>query len=232
MWGYFSMRSVYLGAMIAAAAGASAAGASVTISATPYDLPAPTGLGTVVDFDHALPAGFTLTGEGYLIQSGDNSQGAAPAAGPTDATDDHSAYLSVYGGWAKLMGDTSFHSVSFFWGSMDSYNSFDLLDAQGNVFQTILSTDVPAGSNGDQLGSWTNQRVTITSTDAIYGVQLRSTTPAFEADNFFFSGHDGDNQIHTGDVPEPASWAMMLVGFGAVGGAVRSQRRKVSFATA
>jgi hypothetical protein len=226
------MRGFYVGAMIAAAAGASAANAVVTVSATPYDLPAPAGLGTIVDFDHALPTGFTLTGAGYLIQSGDNSLGAAPAAGPTDATDDHSAYLSIYGGWAKLMGGTAFHSVSFFWGSMDSYNALDLLDAHGNMFRTILSGDVPAGSNGDQLGGWTNQRVTITSTDAIYGVQLRSTTPAFEADNFFFSGNPGDNQLHVGGVPEPASWAMMLVGFGAVGGAIRSQRRKVSFATA
>jgi len=226
------MRAFYMGAMIAAAAGASGAGAAVTVSATPYDLAAPSGLGTIVDFDHALPAGFTLTGAGYLIQSGDNSLGAAPAAGPTDASDDHSAYLSVYGGWAKLMGDSAFHSVSFFWGSMDSYNALDLLDAHGNVFQTILSGDVPAGGNGDQLGAWTNQRVTIASSDALFGVQLRSTAPAFEADNFFFSGRGGDSQVHAGGVPEPASWAMMLVGFGAVGGAVRNQRRKISFATA
>lgn len=31
-------------------------------------------------------------------------------------------------------------------------------------------------------------------------------------------------------VPEAATWAMMLVGFGGVGGALRSSRRKVSFA--
>lgn len=226
------MRSFVLGVMIAAAAGASAANASVTVSAAPYNLSAPGGVGTLIDFDHALPTGFTLTGSGYLIQSGDNGLGAAPAGGPTDATDDSSAYLSVYGGWAKLTGDTGFHSVSFFWGSMDNYNSFDLLDASGNVFDTILSGEIPAGGNGDQLGSWTNQRVTITSSQAIYGVQLRSTTPAFEVDNFFFSGHaGGGNDVHAA-VPEPASWAMMLIGFSAIGGAIRSQRRKVSFAAA
>jgi len=225
------MRNLFAGLFLAAVAAASA-GATVTVSATPYDLAAPAGPGTLIDFDHSLPTDFTLTGSGYLIQSGDNGLGAAPAAGPSDATDDQTAYLSVYDGWAKLMGGTGFHSMSFFWGSMDNYNSLDLLDASGNVFKTLLPSDIPAGGNGDQLGSLTNQRVTITSTDAIYGVQLRSTTPAFEADNFFFSGHSGGSEVHVGDVPEPASWAMMLLGFGAVGGAVRSQRRKLSFAVA
>lgn len=226
------MRSVFLGAMIAAAAGASAAGATVTVSSTAYDLAAPETLGTLIDFDHALPTGFTLSGTGYLVQTGDNSLGAAPAGGPTDAADDRSAYLSVYDGAARLMGSTGFHDVSFFWGSMDSYNAFDLLDAGGNVFKTILSGDLPAGGNGDQLGSATNRRVSIFSTDAIYGVQLRSTTPAFEADNFLFSGRIGGSQAQIGGVPEPASWAMMLVGFGAVGGAIRNQRRKLAFAAA
>jgi hypothetical protein len=231
--GMISMRNVVvLGAMIAAAAGASVANASVVVSATPYDLSAPDGLGVLVDFDHGLPNGFTLTGEGYLIQSGDNGLGAAPAAGPSDTSDDNTAYLSIYGGWAKLLGTTAFHNVSLFWGSMDNYNSLDLLDASGNVFKTILSADVPAGGNGDQLGGWTNQRVNIASTDSIYGVQFRSTTPAFEADNIFFSGRDQGEHLNVGGaVPEPASWALMLGGFGMVGGALRSRRRKVAFAT-
>jgi hypothetical protein len=29
------------------------------------------------------------------------------------------------------------------------------------------------------------------------------------------------------DVPEPATWAMMLLGFGAIGGEMRYRRRKV-----
>lgn len=225
------MRSFLLGVIIAFG-GVSAADATVTVSATPYDLAAPAGPGVLIDFDHALPSGFGLTGEGYLIQSGDNSQGAAPAAGPTDATDDNSAYLSVYGGWAKLMGTAAFHDLSFFWGSMDNYNSLDLLDEHGNVFETVLSADIPAGGNGDQLGSWTNQRVKIASTQGIFGVQLRSTTPAFEADNFVFSGPDGNSETRVGDVPEPTSWTMMLIGFGAVGSAIRGQRRMLSFARA
>lgn len=44
--------------------------------------------------------------------------------------------------------------------------------------------------------------------------------------------HEGINVVGrfvTGAVPEPASWALMLGGFGLVGGAMRSRRRSVSF---
>ena len=36
--------------------------------------------------------------------------------------------------------------------------------------------------------------------------------------------------IFSGAVPEPASWAMMLTGFGAIGGAARMRRRPLTFA--
>jgi len=39
-----------------------------------------------------------------------------------------------------------------------------------------------------------------------------------------------DNVQVSGAVPEPASWALMLGGFGVVGGAMRSRKRSVSFA--
>ena len=200
---------------------ATGAQATVNVSSTAYALAAPAGASVVVDFDDPSYAGFSLTGAGYLIQSGNNSQGAAPAAGPTNATDDATKYLSVYGGWAKLMGSTGYHGASLYWGSIDSYNSVDLLDAVGNVFDTITAATIASGNNGDQLAGNTNRRIDITSTQAIYGLQFRSTSPALETDNVAFSG----------PVPEPASWALMLGGFGAIGAAMRSHR-KVSLAFA
>jgi len=54
----------------------------------------------------------------------------------------------------------------------------------------------------------------------------------FELDNITIGNsighHGGDNS--TAAVPEPASWAMMLVGFGAMGAIMRSRRRAVTFA--
>jgi len=45
-----------------------------------------------------------------------------------------------------------------------------------------------------------------------------------------YTGNQLDNVQVSGAVPEPASWALMLGGFGLVGGAMRSRKRSVSFA--
>jgi hypothetical protein len=58
-----------------------------------------------------------------------------------------------------------------------------------------------------------------------------------QAELFYWDSNNGDN---TGDisfslfagVPEPGTWAMMILGFGMVGGAMRSRRRKVSLSYA
>jgi PEP-CTERM motif len=77
-----------------------------------------------------------------------------------------------------------------------------------------------------------------------------AATPGNKADNWVFSGFWNDvapvtrftwistlgGQLNTGvdtlrttgAVPEPATWAMMIGGFGAIGGAMRYRRRKAS----
>ncbi|CAN7490779.1 PEPxxWA-CTERM sorting domain-containing protein [Phenylobacterium sp. LjRoot164] len=53
---------------------------------------------------------------------------------------------------------------------------------------------------------------------------------------FNFTGGTATFQVTLGDVgsavPEPATWAMMIIGFGAVGSAVRSSRRRSAFMAA
>jgi len=54
---------------------------------------------------------------------------------------------------------------------------------------------------------------------------------ANHGDNGFSSGAVLDAvSVTPGTVPEPASWAMMLGGFGLIGGAMRARTRKLSFA--
>lgn len=61
---------------------------------------------------------------------------------------------------------------------------------------------------------------------------LTATSVSFHyADGYIHPGVNVIGKFETGSVPEPASWAMMLGGFGAIGGAMRARRKAaVSFA--
>ena len=70
-------------------------------------------------------------------------------------------------------------------------------------------------ANGDQLSAGTNGRFTVFSdnpAEYFTGIKLESSTNSFEIDNLAVA------------VPEPATWAMMIVGFGAAGAMIRRRR--------
>ena len=192
---------------------ASAAGATFTsLPGAPDPGPA-MGEMIYVDFNGALPAGVTLTGG--LIQSGSNGQGASPAG-------DGTAYLTTTGSstldfTAALGGGQRINTLSFYWGSIDQYNDLDLLGVGGAVFQTINGSIVPP-ANGNQSASNSNQRVFLTfaANETLTGLRFRSGQPAFEVDDIAAS---------VGAVPEPGTWAMMIVGFGLVGVAARRRNQ-------
>ena len=221
-------RSLKIAAALAALTLPVAAHASIIVNSTNYGLAAPAGPGPVVTFDGGAAglAGFTLGGSGSYVVTTGNSPGqyAAPADGPTNATDDATFYLAVMAGTATLTSAVAYSTVSLYWGSIDDYNTLQLLDSAGNAFETITNATISAGGNGDQLASNTNRRVTIDSTTPFYGVAFSSRSAAFETDNIKFISA----------VPEPATWMMMLFGFGFMGAAMRKAKRKqgatVSFA--
>ena len=196
----------------------SVANAQATPSATPgtdpYTGPAPT-----YDFDAStptiVPACCVVTGTTPNVYAQPyGSTGNYFSSGPS--TTEPAAIL--FGAWAG-----SISSLSFIWGSIDSYNSLTFTDAAGNPLgagYTFTGSDIalliPALANGDQSDPNTNPVVTFNFADptVVGGMQLTSNgTNAFEIDN-----------IAINPVPEPATWAMMLFGFGAVGVAMR--RRK------
>lgn len=144
----------------------------------------------------AAPAG-TTAGEKYF---------SVPVAGSTVKT----ATLSL-GGLYKY--------VSFYWGSIDDYNTLELLDSGGGVLATINGLALlPA--NGDQSSQVTNRRINLFSDSVdVASLRLTSTSQAFEIDTVAAA------------VPEPATWAMMLGGFGLMGFAAR-RRRSTKMVTA
>lgn len=171
---------------------------------------APTGETLVVTFDAPAAAGYSWSG-GLLTATG--SVSGVYAAPALDAT--VFGYVSsAHSPNTATLDTPELKSISFYWGSIDTYNMVEILDSGGAVLYTVSGGDFSV-ADGGQLVPGTNMRVYFTagSGESISGLRFTSTGVAFEFDDFAAAG-----------VPEPASWAMLIVGFGLVGATVR--RRK------
>lgn len=107
--------------------------------------------------------------------------------------------------------------ISFIWGSVDTYNTLQILDGSMNVLYTIVGNDIFNPANGNQTNPNTNPLVDLgfTGTDVtnVSYLKFSSTVNAFEIDNLAVA------------VPEPGTWALMLFGFAGIGMALRRRRR-------
>ncbi|MGL4543412.1 MAG: PEPxxWA-CTERM sorting domain-containing protein [Polymorphobacter sp.] len=176
-----------------------------SVSGAPDQGPA-SGESILVSFDAPLPTGYALSGS-YAIVSGTTSAAAMPA---NDATKYFYVSSNLGNGIAKLT-TPDLNALSFYWGSVDRYNSVDVLGAGGATLLTLAGSALPVAT-GNQFIASTNRRVFFTAgaNEVITGLRFRSTGVAFELDS-----------IAGAAVPEPASWALMIVGFGLVGAALR-----------
>ncbi len=211
------MKTLFAAAALVAGcgfAGSASAAGFVTVPGSPATFPAPPGA-AVNTFDGPNPIAndFSLTTTLASIITGNTATSAEPAFS------DGSAYLSVAAGGAATLANTvaGYHSVSIFLGSIDAYNNVDLLDTVGNVIASWPGWAFTTPANGDQVLPNTNRRITFTrgGNDAmIGGLRFRSGFNSLEVDNVVFA------------VPEASTWAMMLLGFGLAGMAIRSRRRR------
>jgi len=189
----------------------------ITQTGSSASFAAPSG-STTINFDDALPAGFTLVNNDASIVQGTTANYAEPAAS------DGSRYLAVLAnGTSTLQSATAFESVSFYLGSIDAYNTVDLLSTTGAVIQSFTGTAFGGTTDGDQEWPLNNRRITITRSAgdaAIGGIRFSSSANSAEVDNVVFA------------VPEPTTWGMMLIGFGMIGAITRYRRRsaKVTYA--
>ncbi len=172
-------------------------------------------------FDGGLNGGVVCGGTGCIIQSANNGQGAPPAVG-----DQGDNYLAVLGGGTATFafaGGLSRLGLDF--GSADTYNMFTLALAGGGTQSFTGQQLIDIGvANGNQVSPNTNGRLTFTANPGVIinGLTISSTANSAEVDNF----------ARIGAVPEPATWAMMLIGFGAIGGSMRRRRRSGTLAYA
>jgi PEP-CTERM motif len=143
-----------------------------------------------------------VSGSGYIVQTGGNGLGADPAVGLQG-----DPYLSVLGGgtasFAFAAGGVS--QLGLDYGSADWYNLFTLSLSDGSTASYTGNDLINAGTaDGNQSAPRTNGRLTFrTGTGpSITGLTLSSSQNSLE----------------------PATWAMMLVGFGAMGVSMRRRR--------
>ena len=196
---------------------ATAGNATVTPTFAPGTFGFQAGDTQLADFDTTF-GGVVLTGAGTGYYNGLHSGIAAPPEG--DTTD----YLAVLNGGSATFTFAGATGISFDVGSVDDYNSLMItLSGPDGPSITLSGSQINDGvANGDQHSAITNGRLTISGGpgDVFTTLTLSSTGNSFEIDNLALRGA----------VPESATWAMFLVGFGAIGSTIRRRRTSLTFA--
>jgi hypothetical protein len=202
-----------IAAAAALAIPAGAANAVTPIAFASYDTAAPAGEQLVTDFNGVVAAGYALSGTGSFL-TGTTSAGAAPAFSPSTA--DPNQYLSVEGGTTEALSTPLITEISLYIGSLDSYNSITFTGPGGVSYTGTQLGLVSGAANGNQTAANTNGLFTFQFSSPITGVILSSSQNSLEIADIYAGAA----------VPEPATWAVMLVGFGGIGAAIRRSRRK------
>ena len=208
------MRKIKSGLMLAAlgamALTAMPASAAITITSTPgsavYAGPTPT-----YDFDSPTPqftGGLITTGSVSGVRAQPfGSTGGYATVGPSDGSP----------GTLNLSSFGDIDWISFIWGSIDEYNTLEVLNSTGTVLATFTGSAVAAPANGDQSDPAKNRLVKITFTGAdqtnVDRLRFSSTGNAFEFDN-----------VAVQAVPEPTTWMLMLMGMAGIGFSMRRKR--------
>lgn len=202
------MQKKIMTALIALAAAGAANAVTVASSINGPDVGPLPGQLLINDFESGAPA--NLTGIFSIVQGSAVNQYAAPLG-------DTTRYLAVLGGnSATLTLAQSYRNLSFYWGSIDPFNSVTFLNAAGQNVGTFTGAQIPgAPDNGAQGDALNNRRVNFDfGTDSVNSITFSSRQNSFELDTIAAGGA----------VPEPATWAMLLAGMGMVGASMRRRR--------
>jgi hypothetical protein len=195
--------------------GGGGGGSFVFIGATPYVIGGGGGGGgTGSAAVGQSVAGAGGTGGGGVVVSAD---GGAPGAG-------------WFGNGQTIFGssnpDGAGKSAPSFAGGVDSYIGFTIggFGGGGSNNPGLLGDGHP-GYGGGGGGGYTGGNGAGEFGGGFAGT---SYIAPFSLDSSFTSGRRGDGLIIISKVPEPESWALLVVGFGVVGGTLRARRRQLA----
>ena len=209
-----SLRNIFVAAAaftaIATAASAAAPVVSLSNVGNPDALPA--GQQLIADFNDAgnptavLLSGYSLSLNGATV--GQN-EGGSGYSGTLYGDSTH--YLTIPGGAsATLTSNRALSNFSLYMGSPDTFNSIRFIG--DNYDFTLTGGQISEGYVG-QSWDW-GQRINFNFGGAnVKQIVLMSGQNSFEVDNFAAAA-----------VPEPASWALMIMGFGTAGAMIRRRR--------
>jgi hypothetical protein len=125
-----------------------------------------------------------------------------------DPLGDTLPYMAVEGGGTEqVVFDTARTSISIYWGSIDGNqggnNNLNTITLGGFTLTGADLVGLGATGTGDQTSSLGNELITITGLDPFTKATFSSTNNAFE--------------FSLANVPEPSTWAMMMLGFAGLG---------------
>ena len=212
---------------VVVALGLSTAGHATSITIlSPGLLGPPAGYGSSATFDGGVPlgtygqtdasgpfsdGGADFSGSGVVMNNGGQGSLGLYATPFGDTTN----YMAVLGGESEAIAYSSLmNSFGLYWGSVDSYNSLTFYKGD-TLVATITGSDVapPMNANGGQTDYASNGYVLITALPLFDRVVAASSSNSFEFDNVVAGGATQFSAA----VPEPSTWAMLMVGFAGLG---------------
>jgi hypothetical protein len=214
--GIIAMRRTFHLLSVALTLGLLSTGANAAVTIAPptsfaFDTHAPAAGETLVnDFDGNTNPAFSFFG-GTLHTGNAGSQAAKPFG-------DSTQYEAAEFGNSFIMQGPILKSLSLYIGSLDTYNTITFIGP--SFAQAFTGALLGAPANGSTSSPLTNRQFffTFDASDQIDEVIFSSQKPAFEFDNIFAAT--------AGTVPEPATWVMLILGFGSIGFMLRRQREK------
>jgi hypothetical protein len=202
--------------LLAAVAAATLLPAAANAATTIYQqgvFGAPAGYNLYSDFDTPL-AQSVVTGTNIAFPTGTVSGQYVQVPG------NNTPYLVVFGGGsATITFNQIVKSFSFDYSTVDTYNNL-LITYDDATTDPVSGTDIlnayllPSGSTSGSFIVNGNGKT-------ISSITLTTTSNSFEVDNLAISAN-------LAAVPEPATWAMMLTGFGLVGLSARRRQRVIT----
>lgn len=164
------------------------------------------------------------TGQPYILQStSDFSSGVKLTAADVVSNPD---------GWNNALNvtlDTVARTITF---SGDGFNSYQTIDFTVTGITGVKITGLTAITPFGAFGDFANTSLTSSFTDSSIQIGWAVNNIA-GGDYFTINPGSSVFSYSVAGVPEPATWALMILGFGAVGGAMRRRQSvaaKVRFA--